>query len=244
MSRISRNQYVSKYFHIMVQGINKEKIFLKDEFKEKYLKYTKKGMKENNIALLAYCVMINHVHLLIYTDDIKALSKAMMSINTRFAIYYNKQLNRCGYVYRDRYKCQCIWDKNHLENCIRYIHNNPVKAKICKEPKEYKYSSYNGYMNSKMDRSVIKLAFGDENNLFNKLNLKENMDNFIDVDLEKEENIDNVMKEHAYEELDNPRAIYKLICDLKSRCNVTNEEVATKLNIKRATFYRLLKKFK
>ena len=150
MARTSRNNMrSSSFFHIMVQGINKEEIFSKKEFK---VKYEKLIFKLNcGIEIIAYCIMNNHAHILIKTDEIKFIQKWMKKVNTIFAMEYNKKCNRIGYVFRDRYKVQPIMDVKHLYLCAEYIHNNPVKAKSCKNKGDYEYSSY------------VKLY--DENNL-------------------------------------------------------------------------------
>ena len=75
----------------------------------------------------------------------------MRSLITRYAKKYNKVYHRCGYVFRDRYRCESIMTVEHLKNCIRYIHNNPVKAAICNKCGDYIYSSYNEYLNNMID---------------------------------------------------------------------------------------------
>lgn len=141
MARTSRNNMKnSSFFHIMVQGINKENIFETQKNKEKYLKL----IYDNNedIEIIAYCIMDNHVHILVQTNEINNIGNWMKKSNTRYAIYYNKRNDRVGYVFRDRYKAQPIRNKKHLYLCVEYIHNNPVKAGICKDKKEFKFSSY------------------------------------------------------------------------------------------------------
>ena len=93
--------------------------------------------------------MDNHVHILIKEDSIERVSHFMHKINTIYAMYFNKKYNRIGYVFRDRYKSQAIYSEKQLYTCINYIHNNPVKAGICKIASEYEYSSYNEYIENK-----------------------------------------------------------------------------------------------
>lgn len=96
--------------------------------------------EEESISILAYCIMNNHAHMLLNTEHIEKLSRCMKRINTRYAQYYNSKYKRVGYVFRERYKAEGIYSEEQLYNCINYIHNNPVKARICKTPKEYPYS--------------------------------------------------------------------------------------------------------
>ena len=140
--RLSRQCYNSKFFHVMIQGIRKEKIFEENYLKSIFIDYMKNAATKNKTKIVAYCVMNNHVHILIYTDDISWLSKMMHSLNTRYAMKYNKEKERCGFVFRNRYRCENILNIAYLKNCIRYIHNNPIKAGISNEQASYYYSSY------------------------------------------------------------------------------------------------------
>lgn len=248
MARISRKCYESSYFHIMVQGIEKRFIFNTAEFKEKYYEIIRCSTEKNNVKIISFCIMDNHVHLLLYTEKINNITKVMLSTNTRFAKFYNKRLNRCGYVFRDRYRCENIMTQNHLINCIKYIHNNPIQAKICKKQSNYKYSSYNLYKNNLIEEDIVKLIFGNliEYNFI----LDENVEdyNYIEVENEfgekKYEDINKVVKEFKCLDVTDKKTMYYAIKELKNRCNAKNEDIARVLNIKRSSFYRILKKFK
>lgn len=128
MSRIAREGYDVSFFHVMCQGINKENIFDTDNLKNKYLELMKKHNKCENMHLIAYCIMSNHVHMLMHVNQISELSKYMKDINTEFAQYYNWKNERVGFVFRDRFKSQPITSIKYLYQCINYIHLNPVKA--------------------------------------------------------------------------------------------------------------------
>lgn len=160
MPRIARKDNQSFYFHVMVQGIAKEKIFQKEEFKRKYLKLIKNIFDEyKGLELLVYCMMDNHAHLLIYTKDNTNLSKAMGRTNSRYALYYNKVNNRVGYVFRNRYNSKPIMDREQLFHTISYIHKNPVKAGIVSKMEDYSNSSYSFYKKRKMRKEIVSLLF-------------------------------------------------------------------------------------
>lgn len=163
MPRIPRGLMDTSFFHVMCQGINKEYIFDNKKDIMMYKNLVRK-YKKNNIEIIAYCIMNNHVHLLIYTNEVDSLTQFMHKINTIYGIYYNKTHNRVGYVFRDRFKSESIKSGYHLKNCIDYIHLNPVKAKICTKPQLYMHSSYNEYIGKKyiITDNAIRLAFGDE----------------------------------------------------------------------------------
>lgn len=149
MPRVSRKTFKSEFFHIISQGIEKKYIFNQQRCKEKYKKEMLKNLSKYKVDLLSYCIMDNHVHLLIHTEKITELSLYMQSINTAFALYYNKTNKRVGYVFRDRFKSAPVKNIKQLYRTLAYIHLNPVKAKMCSMPELYKYSSYNDYIDKK-----------------------------------------------------------------------------------------------
>ena len=185
MARGPRNYINMPFYHIMVQGINKEYIFNKVEDKRQYLKFINKAKDETDIYIVSYCIMDNHVHILVKEKSIEDLSRFMHKINTLYAIYYNKKYNRVGYVFRDRYKSQVIYSEKQLYTCINYIHNNPVKAGICKLASEYEYSSYNEYMKNmeEIQRNI--------NGLLIKENIADKKENFLEIE---EDLINDVIK--------------------------------------------------
>ena len=150
MPRKSRNSIKTSYYHIMTQGINKSYIFERTEDIKYYIKCMFKLKNDYSLKIIAYCIMNNHAHLLIKTELIEELSKYMQRLNIKYSHFFNKKYNRVGYVFRDRYKSEGIYDEEHLYNCIRYIYDNPVKAGICKHASEYPYSNYKK-INKKMN---------------------------------------------------------------------------------------------
>lgn len=237
MPRNSRNYINTTFFHIMVQGLNKEFIFNKDEDKEQYLKFVNKIKKEVNIVIISYCIMNNHVHILVKTDTIDQLSRFMHKVNTLYAIYYNQKYNRVGYVFRDRYKSQIIYSEKQLYTCINYIHNNPVKAKICKLPCEYEYSSYNEY------RKNMEIFEKDIKGILNEKNTLQKIDIiFLEDENEKEEEIQNTIKEYLYANKLNLDALKKdtehlrkIISLLKNNYNLSLRRISTYINVGRET---------
>jgi putative transposase len=87
--------------------------------------------------------MDNHIHLFI-NDNGKDISQIIISINISYANYFNRTYKKCGHIFQDRFKRELINDGSYLLEVSKYIHNNPVKAGIFKEPAEYKWSS-NGF---------------------------------------------------------------------------------------------------
>ena len=245
--RLSRKDYAASFFHVMVQGHNKEYIFKKYKDKKKYLELMKENEKE--IEILAYCIMGNHVHMLIHTSKIDDMSKFMHKINSEYAMYYNYiEKGRVGSVYRDRYKSEPIYDKRYFFKCINYIHKNPVKANIVPKCEKYEYSSYNDYINKIgcAEKEILKKVFNNQNyievlNMYNK-----NVNLFLDV--EKENKIDDAIND--YLEINNKKIIQilcndgelkKLIMHIKNIINVTYDEIQEKFNISRNRIANILK---
>ena len=113
------------------------------------------------VKILAYCIMGNHVHLLLYCDLIEHMSKFMQRINSYFATYYNEKLERVGYVFRDRFLSEPILNQNYLYSCVSYIHYNPVVAGISKSLSDYQFSSYNDFKNKSnfVNDEIISILF-------------------------------------------------------------------------------------
>lgn len=162
MPRLPRNYNYTQIFHVITQGINKNYIFEISEDIKYYIKVMYLLVKEQNIEIVAYCIMNNHAHILIKASNIEELSKYMQRLNTRYGQYYNKKYNRVGYVFRNRYKAEGIYSEEHLYNCIKYIYDNPVKAGICNKASEYPYSNYK-MINQSVEEKYLFIEVEDRN---------------------------------------------------------------------------------
>ena len=232
------------FYHIMVQGINKEYILNEVEDKRQYLKFINKVKKEIDVYIVSYCIMDNHVHILI-KEEIECLSRFMHKVNTLYAMYYNKKYNRVGYVFRDRYKSQVIYSENQLYTCINYIHNNPVKAGICRLASEYEYSSYNEYIKNmeEIQRNI--------NGLLIKEDILDKKENFLEIEEEKEVEIKNAIEEYMkinninFHTLKNERKNLKEIINmLKEYYGLSLRQISIYINVGRETVRNIAKELK
>ena len=132
MPRKARDQSPTDFYHIMMRGINKERIFERKQNKEFLLHLLKKDQENLEVEIGAFCIMDNHAHLII-KGSINDISQFIKKINIKFAMRYNKNLERVGHVFQDRYRSENIYNDSHLMQAISYIHNNPVKAGIIKK---------------------------------------------------------------------------------------------------------------
>lgn len=251
MPRISRNSLTSTYYHAIVQGINKEYIFKEDKDKETYREIIKNKLNNERITILGYCIMSNHAHFIINSEIVEDMSKYMHKINAIYAMYYNKKNRRVGYVFRNRYYTQEIKSRIQLYNCLKYVHNNPVKAKMVKKISEYKYSSYNEFLKKKniiTDESITKL-FGSKKDFieqFEWIHNNCNNDDFIDV---KEKELDEFMHEveikynkKLNELKDNKQLLKKIILDARKETDATIVEISEVLGVSKSTVGNYAKK--
>ena len=159
MPRQARIESETGYYHIMTQGINKDKIFEMDKEKEIILQYLKEKTQEEACQIVAYCIMDNHMHIIINAEK-DELASAMKKINISYAMSYNQRHKRIGPVFRDRFKSENITDERYLLGAIRYLHNNPVKAKKIEKAEGYKWSSLREYLTN--DITIINKQSKEE----------------------------------------------------------------------------------
>lgn len=134
-------------YHAMMRGINQQMIFQDYEDSEKFLSVLAECKEICNFKLHAYCLMGNHVHLLIQERD-EPLDLIFKRIGSRYVYWYNIKYKRVGHLFQDRYKSQPVENDEYFLSVLRYIHHNPVKAKLVEKIEEYKFSSYNCYFDN------------------------------------------------------------------------------------------------
>lgn len=144
MPRIARLNQESTYFHLMTKGFADYNIFEKEEDKDYLISLYKAEL--DKIKILAYCIMSNHTHFLIKVDNLENLSKAMKNINQKYSYNYKKKYQYRDKVFKERFKSKSIFTIKQLFENIRYIHNNPLEAGLVRRPSDYKYSSFNEYL--------------------------------------------------------------------------------------------------
>lgn len=198
MSRVARNANNASFFHVMVQGINKEFIFKEERFKNQYLKLIRNNIKKSETKIIAYCMMGNHAHFLFMTNDIKEISSLMHKTNGMYARYYNFINERVGYVFRDRFLSEPIMNQRYFIQCIKYIHLNPVKAKIVQKCEKYKYSSFKYYKKNKDE--ILKQGNICEEEYKDICDSNHCTRSFIDIDRNMQEQIEDGIREFLYKE--------------------------------------------
>lgn len=248
MARQARVQSPTDYYHVIMRGNNREGIFSDQSRKQYFKDLLKVQIEEGLIDIAGYCIMDNHVHIAIKAD-LDNLTKAIKSINIKYAMKFNKEKERIGHVFQDRYKSEIIADDNYLVQVIRYVHNNPVKAKMVRTPGEFKWSSYNEYIekergnivSSEQKEIVLILSNGinkfidfhrlqDDNEY---LEIKEDRDSYR---LEKgQEIISEYFKEKGINEAKelnrDPEFLDEIIKKLLNNTNLSHRKIASLLGI-------------
>ena len=144
MPRKKREWYPGAIYHVMNRGNRRTDLFFCDQDYEMYLKFLEVSVKRFGLKLLGYCLMTNHVHLQIETSDVP-LWIPLQYINLNYTKCFNKKYNYVGHLFQGRYTSVSIDDDAQLLQTSRYIHMNPVKAKMTTTPDAYKWSSCAAY---------------------------------------------------------------------------------------------------
>ena len=142
MPRNARKTSKTGIYHIITRGINRQDIFQEQEDKRVYIDRLCKYKKECSFEVYAYCLMGNHVHLLLKEGDV-CVSEVMKRIGASYVYWYNKKYDRVGHLFQDRFKSETVENDAQLLATTRYIHQNPKKAGL----KIGDWTSYPDYIN-------------------------------------------------------------------------------------------------
>lgn len=245
MPRRARREHETSFFHVIVQGIEKKFIFNRKEYIERYIDllfYEKE--KNKKVRILAYCIMNNHAHILLGVENVKSLSEYLRVVNARYAMFYNNKEQRVGYVFRDRYKSEPIYNHDYLYKCLAYIHLNPVEAGMVDEPNMYKYSSYNDYIKKTgiASNENLKILFGSDKDyikLFNFIHygsyefMDYTVDNMNDKEIQDFVNEYMINIKFSAKSLINNELILIDLCTKLNEKGVSNRKIEKLLNISR-----------
>lgn len=145
MPRAAREKSTTGIYHIIIRGINRQIIFEEEEDSVKFIKNLRKYREISEYKLFAYCLMGNHLHLLLKVGK-EPLETIMRRICGSYVLWYNKKYSRIGYLFQDRFKSEPIEDYSYFLTVLRYIFQNPVKAGIVTKVQNYVWSNYTDYI--------------------------------------------------------------------------------------------------
>ena len=248
MPRRARQESPTQFYHLMIRGINKERIFESAKHKRFLIDMLGQESKEMDLEIGAYCIMDNHLHLVI-KGELDEISIFFKKVNTRFAMRYNKDLKRVGHVFQGRYRSEIILNDGHLMQAIRYVHRNPINAGILSNIEKYKWSSYKEYvseteqmLSKEIKLLVLDLAGGK--NGIEKFHSDEDNILFLDtaeeVEKIKQKFVNNTIgnyceiNEIEISEVKNNGENLKELIELLLRCEqLTHREISDLLNVNR-----------
>jgi REP element-mobilizing transposase RayT len=140
-------------YHIYSRGNNRQLIFLSDDDYRKFVAQLDRQKRKLPFYLYAYCLMPNHFHLLIERRE-DFISQIMQRLLTAYSQYHNRKYGKCGHLLQGRYKAILCQSDQYLAELVRYIHLNPVRAKIVASPEDHPYSSHRAYLGLEQSQLV------------------------------------------------------------------------------------------
>lgn len=155
MPRTARLIEDNSYYHVLTRGNDRKRIFRYPQDCLSFLKIASETLEKHPVLIYHYCLMGNHMHLLVKAIKAPDVSKFFQILFQRYAHHFRKRYNNTGYLFQNRYKSYYIDKDSYLLECARYIERNPVRAKIVSSPDEYRWSSYLCYAYGKKD-AIIK----------------------------------------------------------------------------------------
>jgi len=140
MARVARVVVAGYPHHITQRGNRQQDVFLTDGDRAAYLRFLKKYSEIHGLAIWAYCLMSNHVHLVGVPARDVSLGLAMRDAHTVYSMWFNSRTELSGHVWQGRFY-SCPLDEHHLWAAVRYVERNPVRAGLVERAEEYQWSS-------------------------------------------------------------------------------------------------------
>ena len=163
MTRQPRQQSQTGIYHVMLRGVNRQQIFEDEDDYSKFIfilhdlvspKDELKRPLPPRCTFYSYCLMPNHVHLLIQETEEK-LPRIVKQIASRYAMYYNSKYDHFGHLFQDRFKSEPVDTYSYFLTLIRYIHQNPVAGNLCRRVEDYSWSSWHEFTKSHYQTPAI-----------------------------------------------------------------------------------------
>jgi REP element-mobilizing transposase RayT len=187
MPRGARKKSNTGIYHVVLRGINKQRIFEDEQDYRKFLETIKTNKDKSGYTLFAYCLMSNHIHLLMKEGN-EPIGNTFRRVGATFVYWYNWKYSRRGHLFQDRYKSEVVETDSYFLTVLRYIHQNPSKAGIVKEIDRYHWSSYQEYTTKQeiCDTTFALKMFSEDYQealeLWQKFNHTENNDQCLEYD--------------------------------------------------------------
>lgn len=225
MPRKARIKSRTSVYHVMIRGINRQNLFEENEDYLRFIEILKKCKEISGFKLYAFCLMSNHVHLLLQEGE-EPLGLIFKRIGSRYVHWYNEKYQRVGHLFQDRFRSENVEDHSYFLTVLRYIIQNPMKAELEEEPGEYQWSSFTEYVSGRETITDTEMAIDAAGS-------KEALVTFL-----KEKNDDQAM-----DEKDRPRHITddeaRRIMNDKTGCTSVADYQMLPLNVQRCLIVEL-----
>ena len=159
MPRKNRKIYKGGVYHIISRGNESRNIFKSYFDYIRFLKILKEEQENCNIEIICYCLMPNHIHLMLKLSETN-LSLFMYKLLFYYSRWFNIKYNRMGHLFQNRFKSEVVEDGYYTIELIRYIHLNPCRANLVQHPIDYQWSSFKSLKEQEKDKIVSNYALG------------------------------------------------------------------------------------
>ncbi len=205
MAREARKKSQSGIYHIMWRGANRQEIFHDEEDCMQFLDYVETYKRKAEMQVFAWCLMNNHVHLLIKEGN-QSISDIMKCIGVCYVGYYNWKYRTIGPLFQDRFKSEIVESVRYLFTVVRYIHQNPVKAGMVKHVTDWKWSSCRGFY----DLSLYPRALLDSDFVLNKISSEWLKAKQLFIEFNERTNQDDCLDDHEKKRITDDEARKKI----------------------------------
>ena len=215
MPRQARKRSSTGIYHIMLRGVNRDNIFVDDSDRQRFIEIIIKYKLAGKYLLYGYCLMTNHIHLLIHEKE-EPISNYIKRISSSYVYWFNQKYKRVGHLFQERFKSEAIETEEYFITVLRYIHQNPLKGGIVNDMGNYRWSSYNEYIGRAIvtDVEYALDIYGTDRlkatELFDKYSKERNSDECLEciekVSISDQEILDEI-KKHGINE---PNQLHKL----------------------------------
>ena len=155
MGRLARVVLPKVVHHVTQRGVRSMDIFLDDQDKETYISLLKEQSKKAGLKTVGYCLMTNHIHLLVIPEKADSLRAAISETHRLYTRYFNFKTKARGHLFQGRF-FSCPLDDQHFITAARYVERNPVRAKMVKQPSDYQWSSAKYHLGLEESNPLIR----------------------------------------------------------------------------------------
>lgn len=156
MARMPRVVVPDYPHHVTQRGNRCQRTFFSGGDYRKYLKLLSEARREADADIWAYCLMPNHVHLIVVPSEPDSLARLFRNSHRRYSGYINLRQGWRGHLWQERFH-SCVMDECHLISAVRYVELNPVRASLCKRPEDWPWSSVHAHITG-LDDGLVSVA--------------------------------------------------------------------------------------